>query len=73
MLLAPILSTLACLTLTVSASPVARGKDRTKCDCTGTIDGGKPDRNYICRDKRLGPTVLPKKLPLSGFLTTYDR
>jgi len=69
MLVAPLVS--LALLATAAASPVARGKD--KCDCTGTKDGGKEGKNYICRDTRLGPTVLPRKLPLAGFLTSYDR
>lgn len=28
---------------------------------------------YICNDSRLGPKILPKMLPLSSFLTDYDR
>ena len=44
------------------------------CKCDGTkrdltIDG-KP---YICRDKRLGPRLLPKKFPLLSFVSDYDR
>ena len=28
---------------------------------------------YICRDSRLGPKVLPKRLPLGTFVSDYDR
>ncbi|RMJ17468.1 hypothetical protein CDV36_002853 [Fusarium kuroshium] len=45
------------------------------CDCTGRFV--KPDRSayytYICGDKRLGPRVLPRKLPLGAFVDSYDR
>jgi hypothetical protein len=78
MLAAPLV-TLALLATAVSGTPISvnveiGGKgDHTKCDCTGTRDGGSEARHYICRDSRLGPTVLPRKLPLAGFLTSYDR
>ncbi|RSL48998.1 hypothetical protein CEP54_012635 [Fusarium duplospermum] len=45
------------------------------CDCTGNFV--KPDRSvyyeYICGDRRLGPRVLPRKLPLGAFVDSYDR
>ncbi|KAM0420257.1 hypothetical protein ACHAPT_011915 [Fusarium lateritium] len=45
------------------------------CDCTGSSI--KTDvsvfYDYICGDKRLGPRVLPKKLPLGTFVASYDR
>jgi hypothetical protein len=43
------------------------------CDCTGTNDTGKAGRNYICRDPRLGPKVLPRKFPLLSVVSDYDR
>jgi hypothetical protein len=30
-------------------------------------------KDYICGDKRLGPSRLPNKLPLGTFVTGYDR
>jgi hypothetical protein len=44
-----------------------------KCDCTDTIDGGPGSEWYICNDWRLGPKVLPHKLPLGTFVSDYDR
>jgi hypothetical protein len=46
---------------------------RRSCDCTGTLDGGEAAETYICRDSRLGPKVLPRKLPLGTFVSDYDR
>lgn len=45
------------------------------CDCAGTTPvSSPPSRNpAICLDPRLGPVHLPRRLPLSGLLTTYDR
>ncbi|KAH7159627.1 hypothetical protein B0J13DRAFT_539287 [Dactylonectria estremocensis] len=43
------------------------------CDCSGTKNGGSSAKQYICRDSRLGPRVLPKKLPLGTFVSNYDR
>ncbi|KAF7552532.1 hypothetical protein G7Z17_g4254 [Cylindrodendrum hubeiense] len=43
------------------------------CDCSGTKNGGAASKSYICRDARLGPRVLPKKLPLGTFVSNYDR
>jgi hypothetical protein len=43
------------------------------CDCTGTNDTGKAGKNYICRDPRLGPKVLPRKFPLLSIVSDYDR
>lgn len=45
------------------------------CDCNGphikTNVSAYDD--YICGDKRLGPKVLPKKLPLGTYVASYDR
>jgi hypothetical protein len=62
LLLAAVLTYL-CYTL-----PLARA-----CNCKGTINGGVNATQYICRDSRLGPNVLPRKLPLGNFLGNYDR
>ncbi|KAF7879480.1 hypothetical protein EAF04_000676 [Stromatinia cepivora] len=44
------------------------------CNCTGTTPGPLPSSaQYICYDWRLGPKVLPKYLPLSSELSSYDR
>jgi hypothetical protein len=43
------------------------------CNCTGTNDTGKAGKNYVCRDPRLGPKVLPKKFPLLSIVSDYDR
>ncbi|KAL3422407.1 hypothetical protein PVAG01_06563 [Phlyctema vagabunda] len=47
--------------------------DAPVCNCTGTTDGGNASRASICNDARLGPKILPRMLPLSSFLTSYDR
>ncbi|KAJ8065315.1 hypothetical protein OCU04_006006 [Sclerotinia nivalis] len=47
---------------------------RYGCNCTGTNPGPLPSSaQYICYDWRLGPKVLPKYLPLSSELSSYDR
>ncbi|KAJ4244265.1 hypothetical protein NW757_010624 [Fusarium falciforme] len=45
------------------------------CDCTGTSIKTNVSvfYDYICGDKRLGPRVLPRKLPLGTFVASYDR
>lgn len=45
-------------------------------DCSGTLPNktAPPSRNpNVCRDARLGPVHLPRRLPLSGLLSSYDR
>ncbi|KAF4341876.1 hypothetical protein FBEOM_4193 [Fusarium beomiforme] len=46
-----------------------------ECDCSGDlVQKNKSLQNiYICGDERLGPTALPINLPLSTFVTGYDR
>jgi hypothetical protein len=46
---------------------------RRACDCTGTLNGGESAETYICSDSRLGPKVLPRRLPLGTFVSDYDR
>jgi hypothetical protein len=45
------------------------------CNCSG--DNVRYNKtlasDYICGDKRLGPSRLPTKLPLGTFVTGYDR
>lgn len=72
MLLSFVLSSLLCLS-TVSALPNPNLAERAACDCSGTRDGGRSSKAYICRDARLGPTKLPRKLPLSTFVESYNR
>ncbi|KAI9646027.1 hypothetical protein NHQ30_005465 [Ciborinia camelliae] len=44
------------------------------CNCTDTKPGPLPSSApYICTDWRLGPKVLPKYLPLSSELSSYNR
>lgn len=43
------------------------------CNCTGTLDGGDGASSSVCRDSRLGPSVLPQRLPLGTFVANYDR
>ena len=43
------------------------------CDCAGTHDRGENASAYICRDPRLGPTVLPTGFPLLSIVSDYDR
>jgi len=42
------------------------------CNCTGA-SATDTTGTYICSDPRLGPATLPTSLPLSGYLTSYDR
>ncbi|KAM0346221.1 hypothetical protein ACHAPU_005646 [Fusarium lateritium] len=72
MLLSFALSSFLCLS-TVSALPNPNLAERSACDCSGTRDGGRSSKTYICRDARLGPTKLPRKLPLSTFVESYNR
>jgi hypothetical protein len=67
-----LLSSLLCLS-TVSALPNPILAERAACDCAGTRDGGSNSKQYICRDARLGPSKLPRKLPLSTFVESYNR
>jgi len=59
------------------ASPVVDGlpslSQREACNCAGTTNGGEASESYICGDARLGPKVLPGKLPLGTFVSDYDR
>ncbi|KAJ4245026.1 hypothetical protein NW762_014234 [Fusarium torreyae] len=57
----------------VSALPNPVLSERSSCDCAGTRDGGSNSKPYICRDARLGPTKLPKKLPLGTLVESYNR
>lgn len=43
------------------------------CNCAGTLNGGESAEKYICSDSRLGPKVLPRRLPLGTFVSDYDR
>ena len=43
------------------------------CNCTGTNDTGVSGKNYLCRDPRLGPKILPQRLPLASFVSGYHR
>lgn len=45
------------------------------CNCSGdNVRYNKSlAKDYICGDKRLGPSRLPTKLPLGTFVTGYDR
>jgi hypothetical protein len=46
-----------------------------ECDCSGkhVRKNDNLGRIYVCGDERLGPRDLPTKLPLSTFVTGYDR
>ncbi|KAF4448349.1 filamentous hemagglutinin / adhesin [Fusarium austroafricanum] len=72
MLVSFLLSSFLCIS-TVTALPNPILAERAPCDCTGTRDGGSSSKAYICRDARLGPEKLPKKLPLSTFVESYNR
>ncbi|KAF4983617.1 hypothetical protein FZEAL_1026 [Fusarium zealandicum] len=67
MLLSLILASFLWLS-TASAFPTA-----ASCDCTGTRNGGAESAPYICRDSRLGPRVLPRRLPLGTLMADYNR
>ncbi|ESZ93173.1 hypothetical protein SBOR_6452 [Sclerotinia borealis F-4128] len=44
------------------------------CNCTDTTPGPLPSSApYLCLDWRLGPKVLPRYLPLSSELSSYNR
>ncbi|RSL57346.1 hypothetical protein CDV31_016161 [Fusarium ambrosium] len=59
---------------TASALPTSLDERKAVgCDCTGTRNGGPSAKEFICRDSRLGPKVLPKKLPLDNLVENYDR
>jgi hypothetical protein len=46
---------------------------RANSYCSGTNFNRSLLRDYICGDKRLGPTRLPTHLPLDTLFATYDR
>ena len=58
--------------LTFPQIPLLNAPNQT-CDCSGTNDTGESGSSYICRDPRLGPTLLPKTFPLLSFVSDYDR
>ncbi|KAF4973199.1 hypothetical protein FSARC_451 [Fusarium sarcochroum] len=58
---------------TVSALPNPILGETSSRDCAGARDGGSNSKPYICRDARLGPTKLPKKLPLGTLVESYNR
>ncbi|EFY85044.1 hypothetical protein MAC_08927 [Metarhizium acridum CQMa 102] len=51
----------------------ALAHDPKQCNCAGTTNSGVDSAQYICHDSRLGPVVLPRKLPLATFISDYDR
>ncbi|EEU38014.1 uncharacterized protein NECHADRAFT_95953 [Fusarium vanettenii 77-13-4] len=63
----PSLLSLSLLGLSVASYPY--------CDCTGPNIKTNVSvfYDYICGDRRLGPSVLPRKLPLGTFVASYDR
>ncbi|KAF4466241.1 hypothetical protein FALBO_6899, partial [Fusarium albosuccineum] len=69
-----ILSSLMGLSLT-SAFPLEPEEPITEgaCDCSGAWVQRSDNKDYICGDWRLGPTELPRKLPLGTFIANYDR
>ncbi|CAM6122119.1 unnamed protein product [Calypogeia fissa] len=71
LLLAATLATL-CYGLDKEASTSLAAK-RASCNCSGTVNGGVNATQYICGDFRLGPKVLPRRLPLDTFVSNYDR
>ncbi|RSL70138.1 hypothetical protein CEP53_001984 [Fusarium sp. AF-6] len=58
-----------------SVLPQESISDYPDCDCTGKLIKRDPAAyyTYICGDWRLGPRVLPRKLPLGAFVQSYDR
>ncbi|KAF5989139.1 hypothetical protein FCOIX_176 [Fusarium coicis] len=46
-----------------------------ECNCDGELVHKNDTQRhlYICGDERLGPTDLPKNLPLSTYVASYDR
>ncbi|KAJ3541736.1 hypothetical protein NM208_g2596 [Fusarium decemcellulare] len=69
-----ILSSLLGFSLT-SAFPLELEEPITEgaCDCSGAWVQRSDNKDYICGDWRLGPTELPRKLPLGTFIANYDR
>ena len=54
--------------------PLLSDDANSTCDCSGTDSSGprtKPPS--ICNDARLGPQVLPHKLPIRSLVSDYDR
>ncbi|CAM6099040.1 unnamed protein product [Calypogeia fissa] len=47
--------------------------DLDSCDCSETADDKVLARDYICGDIMLGPTRVPRKLPLNTFVSGYNR
>lgn len=57
-----------------SALPYPPTPEGASCDCSGPfINASDSSGLSICRDPRLGPTVLPEKLPLGTLVETYNR
>lgn len=59
--------------LCIASYLVEEASAAASCNCEGTLNGGVNATQYICRDSRLGPKILPKKLPLGTFVSDYDR
>ena len=43
------------------------------CDCSGTKPNSTTGVGYICHDRRLGPTCLPRIWPLLSLVSDYNR
>lgn len=58
-----------------SAIPKASRDEPSSCFCSGDLVryNASLEDTYICGDDRLGPALLPGKLPLSTTLARYDR
>jgi len=64
------LCALSSISLSIAAPAIYPRKDCGPNYCQGTWQN---DTNYFCGDTRLGPVVLPTKLPLGTILAEYHR
>ncbi|KAI0291857.1 hypothetical protein BC826DRAFT_1021296 [Russula brevipes] len=68
-----VLYALFSISLSAAAPANAPAQSSSRCGedyCKGTWSN---DTKYFCGDIRLGPVVLPKKMPLSTIVAEYDR
>ena len=72
-LILPFLIFVFAFSIAEAASPQFPQLLREKCNCTGTNDTGAAGVDYVCRDPRLGPKILPRKFPLLSIVSDYDR
>ena len=57
------------------STDIPSDQNTPKCPnyCEGTAYNASLARTYVCGDSRLGPRLLPRRIPLGDLVNTYDR